>query len=168
MGRPPFCIERGKIREKQCRGDLIYHKVFKDRLVKHPAQSAGAAVKSIIFNTKKYWLPSSQYEEAGPHAIVDQLPWRRLYDSLFSDGILISAIAAAAILWLWQNGFSPVHLRFAAALLLPMGYIYAISMAGNLGEWSEANRFKFFLEPLFYIFIVSQIWKILIKLQKSL
>ena len=41
----------------------------------------------------------------------------------------------------------------AVGLGLPAAFVFAVSV---FGEWGENMRFKFFLEPVLFVFIVAQ------------
>jgi hypothetical protein len=96
-----------------------------------------------------FWLvPSSRYTE---HVLVDRLPWRGIYDRVFSGTPLVGLLAIAAVGWIVRPDRSP--LRTGLALALPVGYVFAVSV---LFEGGENMRYKFFLEPTLYVFLAAQ------------
>jgi hypothetical protein len=106
---------------------------------------------SYVHNVWIYFQPSSRY--ITPHVIVDQLPWRAFYDCLFSFPILPGLLLFAGLSWLAKAKGGDFIVGFALAL--PGIYIFLVSV---LGEKGENMRLKFFLEPVMFIFIASQIY----------
>lgn len=112
-------------------------------------------------NIQKYFSPSSRYTK---HVIVDRLPWRDGYDKLFSAPILYIIIFLFGILWLLKR----IKLRdylSSAGMLMPGIFIFVICI---LFEKGENARFKFFLEPVLFIFIISQLHFLFRKMQALL
>ncbi len=103
-------------------------------------------------NVQIYFRPSSEYHTK--HTIVDRLPWKGIYDKIFSSPILPSLLLLLGILWLTKIIRSKNYLT-SIGLLLPGLYIFLITV---LFEKGENMRFKFFLEPVIFIFLVSQIY----------
>jgi hypothetical protein len=95
--------------------------------------------------------PSSRYMGEA-HAIVDRLPWRAGYDWLFSGWRLLLLVAGATLVWL--RGRSRADLARGLGLALPVLFV---SIASIVFERGENMRFKFFVEPVLYVFIVSQL-----------
>jgi hypothetical protein len=90
--------------------------------------------------------PSSSY---GDTIISDALPWKRLYDTVFSSYFLAALLLMSCLAFLPQ--FDPVEMRRCVAMLLPLMYIVLVSVVCEKGE---NMRFKFFVEPAAYVFIV--------------
>jgi hypothetical protein len=105
---------------------------------------------SYAQNIGLYFRPSSQYTK---HAIVDRLPWRRVYDSIFSAPVLFIILGASGLIW-GLRARKHHRLRADSALILPGLYIFLVSV---LGEKGENMRFKFFLEPVIYLFCLAQL-----------
>ncbi len=124
---------------------------FKDYLLTTPAQTL---LRSYYYNLELFFVPSSYYTV---NVIVDRLPWRSVYDSIFSEPILNILLCLAAVIWI-AKALKDKNYNYKLALLLPALYIFSISV---LFEQGENNRFKFFLEPVLYIFIVSQFYGVL-------
>jgi hypothetical protein len=119
-------------------------------------QNADALRRNVAF-----WLrPSSRYTE---HVLVDRLPWRRAFDSVFSGATLVVLLAAAAAAWLVRAGRGQV--RVGLALALPVAYVFAVSV---LFEGGENMRFKFFLEPALFVFLAAQAAALAAALQRRL
>ena len=85
--------------------------------------------------------------------LVNNLPWRDLYDNIFSNVPLILLLAFSSAWWLVNH--SQQDIPFALGLLLPAAYVFLLSVGLEKGE---NMRYKFFLEPVFYVFIASQIY----------
>ena len=111
-------------------------------------------------NLKFYFMPSSKYHTK--HAIVDHLPWRFFYDTLFSAPILPVLLIVLGVSWLATSVKQQKYLE-DAGFLLPGLYIFLVTV---LFEKGENMRFKFFLEPLFIIFFTSQLYTIGQKLKR--
>jgi len=106
---------------------------------------------SYLHNGWIYFKPSSQYITR--HVIVDRIPWRDFYDRIFSFPVLPSLILFAGLTSLARAKRRDFITGFALAL--PGLYIF---LASVLGEKGENMRLKFFLEPVLFIFIASQIY----------
>jgi hypothetical protein len=126
-------------------------------------------VRYLIANTMEnltiYFQPSSRYTTR--HVIVDRLPWRDGYDRLFSAPFQPAFLLIAGIISLIEM-YKRKNFAAGIAFLLPAFYIFSLCV---LFEKGENNRYKFFLEPVFYVFIFSQFYIlyqwIYAKLQKS-
>ena len=84
--------------------------------------------------------------------IVDRIPWRNLYDWIFSFPVLPGLIVFAVIVWVL--GARRSDYLAGIALGLPGLFIF---LASVLFEKDDNVRFKFFLEPVFLVFIASQL-----------
>jgi hypothetical protein len=85
------------------------------------------------------------------------LPWRKLYDAAFSGAVGVLLPLVAAGLWLSQAQ-APGSLRKGAAMVTPAIYIAVVSIVFESGE---NMRFRFFLEPALWIFVVTQFTSVL-------
>jgi len=106
-------------------------------------------LRAYYNNLEIYWHPSSSYL---PRKHIDLLPWKSAYDWIFSGPVLIVLLSLAGVMWL-AKGLRQRDHSCRVAILLPGLYVFAISI---LFEQGENHRFKFFLEPVFFVFIVSQ------------
>ncbi len=98
-----------------------------------------------------YFLePSSRYYEQ-PHAIVDRLPWRGIYDWVLSGYRLLALIAVAIAIW--ARGRDRAQWARGLGIALPVLFVSLVSATFERGE---NMRFKFFVEPIVYVFLVSQ------------
>ncbi len=110
-------------------------------------------VLAYLNNLAIYFLPSSRFTTA--HIIVNRLPWRSLYDGLFSGSTLVILLGASITWWLARN--AKKNLRYGLGMILPASFIFLTSIVFEMGE---NMRFKFFLEPVFFVFIVSQFYSL--------
>ena len=104
-------------------------------------------LQRYALNFRIYLQPSSNYT---PHVIVDRLPWRSLYDRLFSYPLLLLLALAALAVSIPAIRRQP---HAALAYLLPAGFIVFASIFAESGE---NMRFKFFLEPVWFCFLAFQ------------
>jgi hypothetical protein len=100
-------------------------------------------------NASIFLEPSSRY--VTPHVIVDRLPWRGAYDWVFSGPRLLVLLGTAVLLWLRRRTL-PEILR-GLGLALPVLFV---SAACVMFERDENMRYKFFVEPVLYVFLVAQ------------
>jgi hypothetical protein len=107
--------------------------------------------RSYVENLRIYFMPSSRYTTA--HVIVDRVPWRRVYDRIFSFPVLPALLVCAGLTW--AAGKNWRELVFGISLALPGFYMLLISV---LGEKGENMRLKFILEPVLYVFVASQVY----------
>ena len=114
------------------------------------SKPVGETLSAYFTNFSNYLKPSAQFTT--PHVIADQLPWRGLYNTLFSGLPLLLAVIMAAIWWLRHDGRG--QRRYGVALLLPAAAILLLSVGFEMGE---NMRYKFFLEPALYVFLISQL-----------
>lgn len=103
-----------------------------------------------IKNLKIYFKPSSKYTK---NVIVDRLPWRDAYDYVFSGWWLAGLLAFSMAVWIARHR-KLKELVWGAGLILPVLYVFAVSV---LFERGENHRFKFFVEPVLFVFIVTQL-----------
>jgi hypothetical protein len=131
---------------------------YKNYLFTTPAR---VLIGSYYQNLQLYFLPSSNYpvDNLLKNVIVNRISWRPVYDSIFSWPILNIILVLALAIWLAKALIDKnYNYRFVMAILLPALYIFLVSI---LFEKGENNRFKFFLEPIIYIFIVSQFYDLI-------
>jgi hypothetical protein len=121
---------------------------FRRTLARRKAAALWANYRS---NLDLFIEPSSTYSR---NEIVDRLPWRKGVDWLFSGQRLIWLTIVASLLGIWQ---SRRRLRSVLALLLPVAYVFGVSV---LGERGENIRFKFFLEPALWVLVLTQFHRV--------
>lgn len=115
------------------------------------SQPIGKTFGAYSVNLAYFLQPSSRYYEQ-PHAIVDRLPWRDVYDWLLSGYRLVVLLALATAAW--ARGRSGVELARGLGLALPVLFVSFVCVVFERGE---NMRFKFFVEPVLYVFLVSQL-----------
>jgi hypothetical protein len=109
-----------------------------------------STLASFAENLALYGQPSSRYQ---PNILVDSLPWRGVFDFVFSAPVfwmLLLATGASAARRL--KGLE--DRRRAAALVLPILYVAAVSI---LFEKGENMRFRYFLEPVLFVFFCVEL-----------
>ena len=126
-------------------------------LTTHPSE----IFKSYWENLNIYFRPSSMYNTK--HEIVDRLPWKNFYDSVFSFPILNILLLLSSVWWLQKTVKRKDYIS-SIGLLLPGLYIFLSTV---LFEKGENMRFKFFLEPVLFVFIISQLYDISQKFLKE-
>ena len=129
-------LRNGRALEGRCR----------QRLLQEPL---ARTLRAWVENASMFLEPSSRYVTA--HVIVDRLPWRGAYDWLFSGARLVVLLAAAVLVWI-RGRTGPEILR-GFGLALPLLFVSAASVMLDRGE---NMRFKFFVEPVLYVFLVAQ------------
>jgi hypothetical protein len=112
-------------------------------------RSTGEILAAWRHNLGIYVRPSSRYSA---HVIVDRLPWRSGYDWLFSGWRLFALLALAAAAACTGPGRATP--RRALGLVLPAAYVFAVTV---VFEGGENMRYKFFVEPLLFVFAAAQV-----------
>jgi hypothetical protein len=107
-------------------------------------------VTSYLQNTLIFFRPSSSYITS--HVIADLLPWRGAYNFFFSGIPFIISIVLSAVWWLLHH--EKKDLSYAIGSSLPLFFIFASCV---LFEKVENMRYKFFIEPVLYLFIIVQL-----------
>lgn len=106
----------------------------------------------LMARNASIWLrPSSRHSA---HALVDRLPWRAAFDFLWSGAALVALLVLSAAGWAWGARGSPAELRRGLGLALPVAYVAAVSIAFESGE---NMRYKFFVEPVLWVFVCAQV-----------
>jgi hypothetical protein len=118
----------------------------RERLITDPPRRTLAAWAE---NVSIFLEPSSRY--LTPHVIVDRLPWRGVYEWPFSGPRLVLLLAAA--LFAWSRGRTRNELLGGLGLALPVLFVSAVCV---VFERDENMRYKFFVEPVLYVFLVAQ------------
>ncbi|NIS82370.1 MAG: hypothetical protein GTO14_19670 [Anaerolineales bacterium] len=109
----------------------------------------GLLAKSYLQNFKIYFQPSSEY---GIHAIVDRIPWRSFYDRIFSSPVLYIFIILVGITAL-ISAVTQNEVAKSIGMVLPGLYVFIVSV---LFEKGGNMRFKFFIEPVFFVLLIAQ------------
>jgi len=103
-----------------------------------------------LHNARLYMRPTSRHS---PHVIVDRLPWRQPYESVLSGLPLALLLVTGAVAWLRNAGANATSLARGLGFALPAAYVAAVSI---LFESGENMRYRFFLEPVCFVFLVVQ------------
>jgi hypothetical protein len=141
--------------EKTWRDNMAHSAIFSARLRNNFSDSIRRIVRSLHFNFRDYWMASSRYSN---NVIVNGLPWRDVYDWFFSGWRLLSLLVLSLIIWfIFGNSRDNKRLGRFLGLAVVISYILLITHLSNRLNWTEARRLKFFLEPVFLVFIISQL-----------
>lgn len=125
---------------------------FQKKLFSAPV---GESVASYAENLAIYFKPSSTY--SSNHVIVDRLPWTNLYNRIFSAPVLPILLVIGLAVWLARVIAGRLYAQ-GLGLILPGLYIFLASVLLDKGE---NMRFKFFLEPVMFVLVVSQLYFVL-------
>lgn len=88
--------------------------------------------------------------------MIDSLPrvWPAAYDLVLTGYPLVFVIASTMAWWMWRHRGSPWPAwRAAVGIMLPAS---AVAVMSILGEKGENMRFRFFIEPVLWVFLVTQ------------
>ncbi len=132
----------------------------------HPEQVAAGLWRSLKQDFRVFWQPTTSYT---PNLLIDRLPWKPAFMAVFSDSSYITIMALAGVAWALQWREKLRRLRpEPGQLLQQIGFelsifgfalfVYATSTLCNRYEWVEAQRLKFILEPMFFVFFGSQLY----------
>lgn len=110
------------------------------------------AIRLLGVNLDFYLRPTTRHSA---HVIVDRLAWREPFDWMLSGWRLVALLVAACGLWLRGClGLAGDDRRRALlgglGLALPALYIAAVTIVFESGE---NMRYRFFLEPAFFVFL---------------
>lgn len=106
--------------------------------------------EAYVTNLQIFMGPSSQY---APHGYLDRLPQRAVYDAAFSHPILPVLLGIAALVWFAQA--RAANLAGAIGLSMPVLFVVVVSVVCERGE---NMRFKFFVEPVLFVFLFTQVY----------
>jgi hypothetical protein len=134
---------------------LAHDAIFSAKLKEDFYFCLGQIFKSLNYNFNNYWQPSSRYTD---NVITANLGWKNAYEWLFSKWRLWFLLMMSFMVWLVSGAKQDSQRiwRFLG-LSVMIGYILMITHLCNRLEWTEACRLKFFLEPVFFVFIMSQL-----------
>jgi hypothetical protein len=151
-----------------------YLELNSELLEKYRAHLSDTPVADLLRNYWKnmriWWQPSSVYTQ---HKLVDRVPWRGWMDRLFSAPVLPGMLLlAGAVWWLGRGRDGPACDEKSAdsgagfltrwmplvGFLLPGLFVFAVTV---LFEQGENMRLKYLLEPLFFVFLASQLYRLI-------
>jgi hypothetical protein len=158
---PPPSAAAVLAREKKVDGEYNFNQLSYLRISFHlmeryvatlTRQPLAKTLSAYSRNLSLYLRPSSEY---GVNPIVDPLPWRGLYDRVFSGWPWLAALAASGLWWLGWEG--PACRMARIGLSLPAAYVVLVSV---LFESGENMRFKFFIEPVVYVLLATTCYRV--------
>ena len=82
---------------------------------------------------------------------MDRLPWRTHFDLVFSAPVLPVLLITAFVIWA-ARAFWAKTIVTGLGMLLPGLFVMLVSIVADKGE---NMRFKFFIEPVMVVFLVS-------------
>ena len=111
----------------------------------------GRAIELLRINLDFYLRPTSRHSS---HVIVDRLPWRAPLEFLLSGWSFLALLVLSTAAWIRgcrkESGETRGRaLRHGLALALPVLYVAAVTIVFESGE---NMRYRFFLEPTFFVF----------------
>jgi len=115
------------------------------------ARTPPSELARLMAHNLSLWLRPSTRHSA--HVLVDRLPWRGAGDALMSGWRLALLLLLAAGHWALAERGRPASLRRGLGLALPALYFAAVSIVFESGE---NMRYKFFVEPLLFVFLWSR------------
>ncbi len=142
--------------EATWRDNLIHSAIFADLLKTNFIKCIKEIFQSFRYNFSNYWYPSVYGTE---NVITGNLPWTFLYNWVFSGTRFIFLLLISGLIWVcFSKSSIKKNTAKVIGLLLVLSYIFVISNLCNRLFWTEAYRIKFFLEPVYFIFVFSQIF----------
>ncbi len=144
-------ISAGYNTEAQWRLHLIHPQIAKDKCRAEPLYCLSGLFRSIQTNWPQYWIETWPHE----NTLVANLPWT----SYFYRGVhhyRLELLCAFLIFSIHTFRRTLPHLVSVLGKSLVPLYVFGICILGNWFDWYEGGRFKFFLEPSFFVFIVVQ------------
>ncbi len=113
-------------------------------------RTTGQLLRVVAHNFTIYMRPTSRHSR---HVIVDRLPWRWPFEGMLSGAPLATLLLAGAVFWLRGAGPSLGTLLQGLGYALPALYVAAVCI---LFESGENMRYRFFLEPVCFVFLARQ------------
>lgn len=147
--------------EVQYEDNLILTKLFYEIIKTNPKKCLMEILHSLKLNWEEYWEASSYYAF---NDVTRNLRWNGIYEYIFSSHRYMSLIFAAFIIWMFRavkEKKSASRIRAALVLIIPFLYVFVISNLSNRYNWTEASRLKFMCEPVYLVFISSQLYYLL-------
>jgi len=149
--------------EKEWRENFAYYKLFNQYLVHHPFEAVKNIATTFVYNWHDYWRPSSVYE--GSNVVVRILPWNYRFIQFFSYPSNFLILVFSFFLWrkMRKDAGLPSIDNGILGIGLILFYIFMSStlINGNGKGATEAVRYKFFLEPIYYVFIAGSFYSLI-------
>lgn len=155
-GRPSVLSRLRKSNGQPNFNNWHYLRVNRDLVARFETRIHGMSVGELAAvyarNLAIFFRPSSRHTA---HAIVDQLPWRRVFDVVFSAPVLPILLVGAFASWVVRTRGR--RMAEGLAYALPVLYVAGVSL---LGEQGENMRFKFFIEPVLFVWLAFEVYAI--------
>lgn len=165
------------VREKKLSGahnfnNLIDLKLNKAYLQDYKERLAIVTIPELLANYYQnleiYFQPSSNYASTNTLLVNMSPRWRNYYEKFFSAPIFPILLVVCGIFYVVMTARDELIRSLGVAI--PVVFIFIISI---IFESGENMRFKYFIEPILYVFIVSQFysigmlsWQLMKKFQK--
>jgi hypothetical protein len=148
--------------------NIVYPKLTYRHCKEHFDGCTKALMISLSQNVRNYWKPSATFSRNG---LTDNLFWSKAFNWVFSGSSYQAILAFGAVAWaLWsvnrwpaRRGGKPPIVREVGqslSLLIPAAFIFSATMLANRGPWIEADRLKFMLEPVFFVFCAGSFYRL--------
>ena len=141
--------------EQQWKLNLIHSEIALEKCVSSGVSCLTALWKSLRQNWSEYW----HVEGWGNSVLVDRLPdwYKRAYFRLSTRYVWFLVFAAALFLIAHKISRKSEWRKILGLILVP-GFVFGVCIFGNRFDWYEGGRMKFFLEPVYVVFVSSQIY----------
>jgi hypothetical protein len=158
---PEAALSEGKFNtEEDWRKSFAFSELAVAHVREHPVTSLkNVLITFMVFNWNEYWRPSAEFT---PNVAVQALPWSEPFHRIFAYPVNLGLLLLA--LWQWRRrrreaGLAVIDGR-TVGVALPIAYIFLTStlVNGDGHGWTEAVRYKFFLEAVFFVFSAEQLY----------
>ena len=154
--RKAYSYSGGYNTKDQWQLNFIHSSIAKSQCASSMQVCVSALWKSFRQNWPEYW-----YVEGWGASVVDNLPdWYKInYFRLSTRYLWFLGLATFLFLLLQSTRLKKKDQFYkCVGLILVPGFIFGICIFGNRFDWYEGGRMKFFLEPVYFVFISSQIY----------
>ena len=140
-----------------------HSRIAREYCEKEPYSCVGGVWRSFLTNWPEYWRVESWTKSVLTDAYPEWLKKQYYRVSTRAEFLLIIAgicffVLARRSKWTWRW-----WIRSMALVLVP-GFLFGICILGNRFDWYEGGRMRFFLEPVFFVFVVSQLYNFSVRL----
>lgn len=131
-----------------------------------PIGSAAGALRSLTITVPEALRPSSEYVDI---LLAAELPWKGVYDWVFSGWRYLLILAGAVVILWWSRGtrgmgllarrygwFLGFYALIAAPVLWSNRFIPGKEQLGSI--WTDAIRLKMFLEVPLVALVAYSLW----------
>jgi hypothetical protein len=142
--------------ESTVRDNLVWQGIARKMYREDPWYMIQKIRCSFAFNFHRYWKATSKYTG---NQTTDRLPWAPFFQTYLSGTWLKSLFWWVIFLHLLR--VRPWTLRGSKlgswlARVGVVGYIFCLSLLCNRMGWTEVERFKLFLEPLLWLWVIFE------------